>query len=264
MADGTKCSNVKGKGTVSLQLSTAIRGEKQQVVLTEVYFMPSLNHAGIISVRCGMQQDMSFIFAKGCSHMKVKDVCFPFYTKHKLFYVNSVNVVPTASRSAREWHEILGHLHFPAVYKMPGKVEGMLITHQNQRHCNPCTLNKATWRVPKTPRARCKNPMSFIHCDIGQPHGINTKNSYGDFNYFINFVCDYSGFMYTIPLVHRAEALKAFQEFVNFSTEYGKITRLRTDGAREFTSHGFNDICNHHGIHHEYSVPRTSNTNGTA
>ena len=66
MADGTKCSNVKGRGTVSLYLSTATKGDKQQAILYNVYFMPSLNHSGIISIQCGMMQDMAFHFKKGC------------------------------------------------------------------------------------------------------------------------------------------------------------------------------------------------------
>ena len=253
MADGTQCSNVKGRGTVSLYLSTATKGDKQQVILNNVYFMPSLNHSGIISVQCGMMQDMAFHFKKGCSHMEVNDVIYPFSTKHKLFYVNSMKVAPTATRSARDWHTIFGHLNFPAIYKMPGKVEGMFISHRNKRHCDTCVKAKAVWRIPKTPDARGKSPMSFIHCDIGQPHGIKSmKNSYGGFNYFVNFVCDYSGFIYCIPLIHRSDVLSAFQEFINFSTQHDKIAVLRTDGAGEFMSHDFRNLCNHHGIFHQY------------
>ena len=49
MADGTQCSNIVGKGTVTIHLSTKTSGEKQQITLKEVYFMLTLNHSGIIS-----------------------------------------------------------------------------------------------------------------------------------------------------------------------------------------------------------------------
>ena len=41
MADGTQCSNTVGKGTASLHLSTKTSGERQQIILKEVYFIPT-------------------------------------------------------------------------------------------------------------------------------------------------------------------------------------------------------------------------------
>ena len=264
MADGTQCSNIVGKGTVSLQLSTKTSGERQQIILKEVYFMPTLNHSGIISVKSGMEQGILFRFVREGSYMKVNGFIFPFSIKHSLFYVNSARLIPTVRRTAREWHAILGHVSYKALHKTPAKVEGMIITHSNKRHCVPCIRNKCEWQISRTPDLRAKSPMSFIHLDIGQPHKIGMKDSYGGFNYFISIVCDFSGFLYVVPLVQRADAIDAFREFVMFSKRFGPITRLRTDNAGELTSHAFNNLCYEHGISREYSVSHTSNMNGTA
>ena len=264
MADGTQCSNIVGKGTVTIHLSTKTSGEKQQITLKEVYFMPTLNHSGIISVRSGMEQGISFTFVQEGSYMEVNDFIFPFSIKHNLFYVNSARLVPSVARSAQEWHAILGHVSYKALHQTPSKVTGMVITHRNKRHCVPCIRNKCEWQISKTPDLRAKSPMSFIHMDIGQPHKIGLKDSYGGFNYFLSIICDFSGYIYVIPLVHRNDALDAFREFIMFSKRFGQITLLRTDNAGELTSHAFDELCLKHGIDRQYSVPHTSNMNGTA
>ena len=263
LADGTVCSNIKGKGTVILSVTDS-SGTRQEVKLLDCLFMPSLNHSGIISVERGIDQNIQFHFNRRGSHMLIDNIKYPFLINNRLFHVNSVKSVPSVSRSALEWHKILGHLNFDSVYKTTQHTEGMQITHKNKRHCDPCLRNKARSVTPSNPDQRGRSPMQFIHADIAGPFNNIEGGSYDEYNYFVSFVDDFTGFIYVLPLRHKGDVLEAFENYIMFSKQFGSINRLRTDNAREFKSHAFANLCKRHGIFHEYSVKHTPHQNGTA
>ena len=70
LADGTVCNNITGKGTIQLTLDTST-GAKKQVTFTNVYLMPTLNHKGIISVKCGIKQGHAYNFGARTSYVLI-------------------------------------------------------------------------------------------------------------------------------------------------------------------------------------------------
>ena len=137
MADGTICSNIRGKGTVKVHLTDS-SDTHHQIILKNVFYMPSLNHLGIISVRQANLEGIRFDFNEKVSHMIIDKVQIPLRVKDQLYFINSLKNIHTATRTAVEWHNILGHPNFEDLYKMPKVTRGMVITHSNKRHCDAC------------------------------------------------------------------------------------------------------------------------------
>ena len=61
LADGTECNGITGKGEVTLTLKTNT-GANKQVTFKNVYLLPNLNHAGIISVKSSIKQGHAYNF----------------------------------------------------------------------------------------------------------------------------------------------------------------------------------------------------------
>ncbi|KAL1956598.1 hypothetical protein VTO42DRAFT_7009 [Malbranchea cinnamomea] len=75
---------------------------------------------------------------------------------------------PIVSKSLREWHEDLGHLHvnsITALEKTPGSCIKIL-GDKTKFFCKPCIEAGLTRKISKTPIPRCKLPLQRIHIDI--------------------------------------------------------------------------------------------------
>ena len=141
MADGTICSNIRGKGTVKIHLTDS-SATQHQIILKNVFYMPSLNHQGIVSVRQANLEGIRFGFNEKVSHMIIGKVKIPLQVKDRLYFINSLKNIQSAARTAVEWHNILGHPNFEDLYKMPKGTRGMVITHSNKTHCDACNNKK--------------------------------------------------------------------------------------------------------------------------
>ena len=227
LADGTECDGITAKGEVTLTLNSNT-GAKKQVTFKNVYLLPNLNHAGIISVKSSIKQGHAYNFNSDFSCVIIDKVKCPLSSKDDsdLFYLDvdldTVQINTTIARPAADWHAIMGHLNFDDLLKMESKVEGMTITSKKQRICNPCILNKTKWKVSKKPAVKGSSPMESIHADISMPPGYS-GDSYNNFKYIVNFVDDHSGYMYCIPLVHKSDVIEAFQKFLLYSRKLGDV-----------------------------------------
>ena len=94
--------------------------------------------------------------------------------------------------------------------------------------------------------------MESVHADLAMPTGYS-GDSYNDIRYLVNFVDDHSGYMYCLPLIHKADVVDAFHKFLIYSRQFGEVKRLRTDQAAEFESNAFAEICKEWRIQHTLS-----------
>ena len=237
-------------------------GNLHTIKLNDALYMPSCDHAGIISVKRGNANGNEFHFLPNDSYMVYGGIKIPIFEKKKLYYVNALRSQSVVRRSAVEWHDIMGHLNFKSIYKMPQMVTGMEITHKNKRHCVTCIQGKAKQNLSRIADHRSDSPFAFVHSDISGPK--NVEDTYNDFNYIVVFVCDYSGYIALYNMKQKSDVVVAFQKFLQFSARFGKVTRLRTDCAPEYLSEAFESICRKNLIQHETSARYTPSQNGTA
>ncbi|GKA02319.1 retrovirus-related pol polyprotein from transposon TNT 1-94 [Tanacetum coccineum] len=103
--------------------------------------------------------------------------------------------------------------------------------------------------------------LELLHMDLFGPSAVR---SYGGNRYTLVIVDDYSRYTWTI---HK-DKTKAFDQFKIFSKKIQNqlgciIVSIRTDHGREFDNEvQFGEFCNANGITHNFSAPRTPQSNG--
>ena len=262
LADGRICQDIKGRGSVIIK-TTGADGRPHSICLQEALYMPSCDHTGILSVRKAMSSGATFHFIQDGSYMISPDkVKVPLILRGKLLHLNACRDVPPTEKSALQWHNIMAHLNFPALYKMPMYVKGMKITHKNTRQCLPCVKGKTKRLINKLPDKRSDTVFEFVHSDITGPK--NVDGTLGNFNYIVNFVDDYSNYTIVYAIKYKSDLPAAFEKFLADTSRFGKVKRIRTDNAKEYLSARFEQICIDNKIRHETSAPYCPWQNGTA
>ena len=69
LADGTKCSDIQGRGKASVSV-TSDDGITVTIVLKDALYMPTLQHSGIISVTHAIKEGKVFHFETKSSDRK--------------------------------------------------------------------------------------------------------------------------------------------------------------------------------------------------
>ena len=261
LADGRICNDIRGRGRVTIEVNDAT-GNPHTIMLNDALYMPTCDHAGIISVKRGIASGDEFHFLPNNCYMVNGGIKIPLLEKKKLYYVNAIRTESVVRRSALEWHDIMGHLNFKSIYEMPKMVSGMEITHKNKRHCVTCIQGKAQQNLSRIADRRSDSPFAFVHSDISGPK--NVEDTFGSYNYVVVFVCDFSGFLVVYNMKNKSDVVLAFEKFLQFTARFGKVKRIRTDKANEYTSEAFESVCKKNLIHHETSARYTPSQNGTA
>ena len=175
LADGTNCAEkILGRGTVSFQIHDDM-GTPHLMELKDVLYMPSLNYDGIISVPASNELGYEFSFLKNQRHMKTcTGVTVPMKRKKNLYFINAIGnaEVPSKRRSYCEWHQIMGHLNYASMMKMPNHVEGMIMTGKAPNKCHTCIKNKSKMLRNRRADERATKPFQFVHSDVHQPDNI--------------------------------------------------------------------------------------------
>ncbi|KAK8935456.1 hypothetical protein KSP39_PZI013609 [Platanthera zijinensis] len=156
-------------------------------------------------------------------------------------YLLDVSPSALSSVSSTDWHCRLGHAPLPILQKALPDPHSSFLAH--------CTRSSA--------------PFDLIHSDIWGPYKVTSISGY---RYFIKFIDDYSRTTWLSLLRDRSELPRVFRAFVletrtHFSTT---IKTIRSDNAREYTSHEFANLCADFGIVHQTSCSYTSQQNGVA
>lgn len=130
--------------------------------------------------------------------------------------------------------------------------------------CEACVEGKLS-RKPHKPvgEIRSKRKLQLVHSDVCGP--MQTE-SIGGSKYFVTFIDDYSRCCKVYFMKQKSKVICKFKEFEKtFSNECGqKVTKLRMDNGGEYTSEEFQEYLKVQCIHHETTVPHTSQQNGVA
>ncbi|GKD79365.1 retrovirus-related pol polyprotein from transposon TNT 1-94, partial [Tanacetum coccineum] len=133
----------------------------------------------------------------------------------------------------------------------------------DQHLCDACKIGKQAQASHKAKNifstTKC---LELLHMDLFGPSAIR---SYAGNRYTLVIVDDYSRYTWTRFLKDKT---KAFDQFRTFSKKIQNqlgctIVSIRTDHGREFDNKvQFGEFCNANGITHNFSAPRTPQSNG--
>ncbi|GJT10514.1 retrovirus-related pol polyprotein from transposon TNT 1-94 [Tanacetum coccineum] len=171
----------------------------------------------------------------------------------------------TIDENSTLWHRRLGHANMRLIQSLASKelVRNLPKLKFDQHFCDACKLGKQAYASHKAKNiistTRC---LELLHIDL---FGPSTVRSYGGNCYTLVIVDDYSRYTWTRFLKDKT---KAFDQFKILSRKIQNqlgcsIVSIRTDHGREFDNEvQFREFCNANGITHNFSAPRTPQSNG--
>ncbi|GJW10252.1 retrovirus-related pol polyprotein from transposon TNT 1-94 [Tanacetum coccineum] len=171
----------------------------------------------------------------------------------------------TIDENSTLWHRRLGHANMRLIQSLASKelVRNLPKLKFDQHFCDACKIGKQAHASHKAKNivstTRC---LELLHMDLFGPSAVR---SYRGNRYTLVIVDDYSRYTWTRFLKDKT---KAFDQFEIFSKKIQNqlgctIVSIRTDHGREFDNEvQFGEFCNANGITHNFSAPRTPQSNG--
>jgi hypothetical protein len=178
-------------------------------------------------------------------------------------YINVAREAPDKNL----WHCRFGHLGMNGISKLINEnmAEGMNCSDHGKESslCESCVMGKQhRTPFPKDTRHRASELFEIIHTDVYGPMHVK---SFGNSQYFVTFIDDYSKYTQVYFLKSKDQVLEKFKEFVSYVNTLGKKVKvLRSDNGGEYCSKAFKDYLKEHGILHQTTVPYNPEQNGTA
>ncbi|GJT39060.1 retrovirus-related pol polyprotein from transposon TNT 1-94 [Tanacetum coccineum] len=171
----------------------------------------------------------------------------------------------TIDENSTLWHRRLGHANMRLIQSLASKelVRNLPRIKFDQHFCDACKIGKQAHASHKAKNlvstTRC---LELLHMDLFGPSAIR---SYGGNRYTLVIVDDYSRYTWTRFLKDKTEAFDQFEIFSKkIQNQLGcTIVSIRIDHGREFDNEvQFGEFCNANGITHNFSAPRTPQSNG--
>ncbi|GKD23828.1 retrovirus-related pol polyprotein from transposon TNT 1-94, partial [Tanacetum coccineum] len=158
-----------------------------------------------------------------------------------------------------------GHANMHLIQSLASKelVRNLPKLKFDQHFCDACKIGKQAHASHKAKNivstTRC---LEVLHMDLFGPSAIR---SYEGNRYTLVIVDDYSRYTWTRFLKDKTEAFDQFEIFSKkIQNQLGcTIVSIRTEHNREFDNEvQFGEFCNANGITHNFSAPRTPQSNG--
>ncbi|GJT66171.1 retrovirus-related pol polyprotein from transposon TNT 1-94 [Tanacetum coccineum] len=171
----------------------------------------------------------------------------------------------TIDENSTLWHRRLGHANMRLIQSLASKelVRNLPKLKFDQHFCDACKIRKQAHASHKAKNivsmTRC---LELLHMDLFGPSAVR---SYEGNRYTLVIVDDYSRYTWTRFLKDKTEAFDQFKIFSKkIQNQLGcTIVSIRTDHGREFDNEvQFGEFCNANGITHNFSAPRTPQSNG--
>ncbi|GJW46456.1 retrovirus-related pol polyprotein from transposon TNT 1-94 [Tanacetum coccineum] len=163
------------------------------------------------------------------------------------------------------WHRRLGHANMRLIQSLSSKelVRNLPKLKYDKHFCDACKIRKQAHASHKAKNmVSTKRCLELLHMDLFGPSAIK---SYGGNLYTLVVVDDYSRYTWTKFLKTKNEAFEKFEILSRkIQNQLGSsIVAIRTDHGREFDNEvQFGAYCDAQGITHNFSAPRTPQSNG--
>lgn len=252
--------------------------------LKEVKYTPGMA-SNLLSVSKLVADGQAVVFDKdgayildGNNSTKLKQLNMARIAVHRDNLYIHERKVNKAQAQAYLWHCKMNHAPLSTLVTAAkkGHIVGLPddLKANSLEFCKICALAKSTRKAfPKTAEHRATRPLQKIYMDVC---GAITPTSDGDHKYLLVICDEFSHSGWAIPLRKKSHTLRAFDQFrkqaeaelavhqQDFRVEQVRTKSVRTDGGGEFTSGEFEQYCLDHRIHHELTVPHSSQQNGMA
>ncbi|GJU15008.1 retrovirus-related pol polyprotein from transposon TNT 1-94 [Tanacetum coccineum] len=171
----------------------------------------------------------------------------------------------TINENSMLWPRRLGHTIMRLIQSLASKelVRNLPKLKFDQHLCDACKIGKQAYASHKAKNivstTRC---LELLHMDLFSPSAVR---SYGGNRYTLVIVDDYYRYTSTRFLKDKIEAFDQFERFSKkIQNQLGcTIVSIKTDYDREFDNEvQFGEFCNANGITHNFSAPRTPQSNG--
>lgn len=160
--------------------------------------------------------------------------------------------------SLRTWHERLGHQNIAYVKKFL-KSEGIDFVDEDFA-CEVCVYGKHHRGSFKNRKEKSTKCGEIIHADVCGPM---EEDSLGGSRYFLLLKDDYSHFRFVYFMRQKSEVASNVKRFVRLTQKDGhNICFFRSDNGIEFINDEMKTFFDEMGIHHQRTVPYTSEQNG--
>ena len=253
--------NIIGKGTIS----------HNSLTISNVEHVDNLGF-NLLSISQICDNDCKVIFSKVDSEI-IKDgkVIAKGIRKGNLYVMKISNeprnkiCLATVNDNSTLWHRRLGHANMRLLQSLASKdlVRNFPKLKFDQHFCDACKVGKQAHSSHKAKNmissSRC---LELLHMDLFGPSAIR---SYGGNLYTLVIVDDYSRYTWTRFLKNKTETFDQFKIFSKkIQNQLGcNIVSIRTDHGREFDNEvQFGAYCDANGITHNFSAPRTPQSNG--
>ncbi|GKA22000.1 retrovirus-related pol polyprotein from transposon TNT 1-94 [Tanacetum coccineum] len=168
----------------------------------------------------------------------------------------------TIDENSTLWHRRLGHANMRLIQSLESKelVRNLPKLKFDQHFCDACKIGKQAHTSHKA-----KNIVSTTRCLELLIWISSVYPMYRGNRYTLVIVDDYSRYTWTRFLKDKTEAFDQFEIFSKkIQNQLGcTIVSIRTDHGREFDNEvQFREFCNANGITHNFSAPRTPQSNG--
>ncbi|GJY97153.1 retrovirus-related pol polyprotein from transposon TNT 1-94 [Tanacetum coccineum] len=171
----------------------------------------------------------------------------------------------TIDENSTLWHRRLGHAKMHLIQSLASKelVRNLPKLKFDQHFCDACNIGKQAHASQQAKNiVSTTRRLELLHMDIFGPSAVW---SYEGNRYTLVIVDDYSRYTWTRFLKDKTEAFNQFEIFSKkIQNQLGcTIVSIRTDHGREFDNEvQFGEFCNANGITHNFSAPRTPQSNG--
>ncbi|GJT68095.1 zf-CCHC domain-containing protein [Tanacetum coccineum] len=171
----------------------------------------------------------------------------------------------TIDENSTLWHRRLRHANMRLIQSLASKelVRNLPKLKFDQHFCDACKIGKQAHASHKAKNVvsttRC---IELLHMDL---FGPSTVRSLGGNRYTLVIVDDYSRYTWTRFLKDKTEAFDQFEIFSKkIQNQLGcTIVSIRINHSREFDNEvQFGEFCNTNSITHNFSAPRTPQSNG--
>jgi histone deacetylase 1/2 len=175
-------------------------------------------------------------------------------------HCNNSSVEPSNNNTFHMWHLRLGHAHTNAVKSVLNLCKVPFTNKTTDLPCTFCSMGKSHRLHAPLSTTIYTKPFEVIHCDLWGPAPFV---SYYGYNYYITFVDTFTKYTWIYFLKTKADALKAFTQFLALIQNQfqSTIKALQSDWGGEFRP--FTNMLTDLGIQHRLTCPHTSHQNGT-
>lgn len=191
---------------------------------------------------------------------KQKDELYEFIdTKPRQNLSHNSEFIFSTSRSNKKlWHLRLGHPS-ERVLNQVLQTCNIKISDNGNLFCEPCQYGKNKALPFKLSDSKATSPLQLIHTDLRGPSPVQSNSRY---QYYIQFLDDFSRYSWIYPLKNKSEAFPIFLQFKKLVEKQleKSIKVVQSDWGGEYRS--FANFLQTKGIIFRQSCPHTSVQNG--